>query len=77
MKIVFLVVSLIAACYLVVDLFSENMETGSQLADCRADLDLATLSRDQLLSKGKFVRRYDPKTGFSEYRFQPPAAKTK
>jgi hypothetical protein len=41
----------------------------TQLAECRGDALAAAEHRDQLLSRGRFVRRYDAKTGASVYTF--------
>lgn len=48
----------------------QQLEHGLQLAECRSDAEQANELTQQLLSRGRFVRRYDPKTGASVYTFR-------
>ncbi len=40
-----------------------------RLADAVVEASIARDSRDQLLSKGRWIRTFDAKTGMSTYRF--------
>lgn len=48
---------------------TEALSRDHETANADARRMLCEQNRDELLSKGRWIRTYDPKTGFSSYRF--------
>ncbi len=46
-----------------------KLEHAREIAECRGDAQEANEHRTQLLSGGRFVRKFDPKLGNSVYTF--------
>lgn len=49
-----------------------ELEHAAEIAQCRGDAQEANEHRTQLLSKGRFVRQFDPRAGKSVYTFHKP-----
>jgi hypothetical protein len=47
-----------------------QLKHAAEIAECRGDATEARETTQQLLSRGRFVRQYNPKTGHSVYTFR-------